>query len=133
MKILVVEDVELMKRLIIKHLNNLGFTDLLDASNGREALEKLRFTKVDFIITDWIMPNISGIELAKFLRSNKAYENTPILIISSNDEKEDVQKALRAGVNDYIVKPFTADVLKNKIESMLRKLSPQKVVELSKP
>lgn len=133
MKILVVEDVELMKRLIIKHLNNLGFNDLLDASNGRDALEKLRFTKVDFIITDWIMPNISGIELTKFLRSNKAYEKIPILIISSNDEKEDVQKALRAGVNDYIVKPFTADVLKNKIESILRKFSPQKVVELSKP
>lgn len=133
MKIMVIEDVDLMKRLIIKHLNNMGFTDLVDASNGREALEKLRFTKVDFIITDWIMPNISGIELTKFLRSNKAYEKIPILIISSNDEKEDVQKALRAGVNDYIVKPFTAEVLKNKIESILKKISPQKVVELSKP
>ncbi len=132
MKIMVIEDVELMKRLIIKHLNNFGYTDLVDASNGRDALEKLRFTKVDFIITDWIMPNISGIELTKFLRSNKAYEKIPILIISSNDEKEDVQKALRAGVNDYIVKPFTADVLKNKIESILKKISPQKVVELSK-
>lgn len=130
---MVVEDVELMKRLIIKHLNNFGFNDTIDASNGREALEKLRFTKADFIITDWIMPNISGIELTKFLRANKTYETTPILIISSNDEKEDVQKALRAGVNDYIVKPFTAEVLKNKIESILRKLSPMKVVELSKP
>lgn len=132
MKFLIVEDVELMKRLIVKHLNNFGYDDTLEASSGRDALEKLRFTKVDFVITDWLMPNISGIELTRFLRSHKVYEKVPILIISSNDEPDDVRKALRAGVNDYIVKPFTAEVLKNKIETILKKIAPTKVVDLNK-
>ena len=132
MKFMVVEDVDLMKRLIVKHLNSFGFNDTVDASSGREALEKLRFTKVDFIITDWLMPNISGIELTRFLRSHKLYEKVPVLIISSNDEKEDVQRAMRAGVNDYIVKPFTADILKSKIDGILRKTTTQKVVDLNK-
>jgi two-component system, chemotaxis family, chemotaxis protein CheY len=118
MKILVVDDFQTMRRIIKNYLRQLGFNNVEEAEDGDVALEKLNDGQFDFVITDWNMPKMTGIDLLKKIRSENNFKNIPVLIITAEAEKENVVQAAQAGVNDYIVKPFTPEVLQNKIEKI---------------
>jgi len=116
MKILVVDDFQTMRRIIRNYLRQLGFNNVEEAEDGDVALAKLNEAPFDFVITDWNMPKMTGIDLLKSIRSQNNFRNIPVLIITAEAEKENVVQAAQAGVNDYIVKPFTPEVLQAKIE-----------------
>jgi len=118
MKILVVDDFQTMRRIIRNYLRQLGFNNVEEAEDGDVALEKLNDGQFDFVITDWNMPKMTGIDLLKKIRTENNFKNIPVLIITAEAEKENVVQAAQAGVNDYIVKPFTPEVLQNKIEKI---------------
>jgi Response regulator containing a CheY-like receiver domain and a GGDEF domain len=122
MKFLVVDDSQTMRRIVNNALRNIGYDDIIEAEDGRDALTKLYIEKIDFIITDWNMPNMSGLEFTKAVRSDEQFGNLPILMVTTRGLKEDVMEALQARVNNYIVKPFTPQVLKEKIEQILKTL-----------
>jgi len=119
-KILIVDDSITIRRIITNALKTVGFTDTIEASNGKEALEKLPSSKVDFIITDWNMPEMNGLDFIKVVRSNPLYSSMPILMITTRGTEHDVVEALQAKVNSYIMKPFTPQELKEKIEGILK-------------
>ncbi|CUS97259.1 two-component system, chemotaxis family, response regulator CheY [Candidatus Kryptobacter tengchongensis] len=121
-KFLVVDDSPTMRRIVINALKNIGYTDIVEAEDGKDALAKLYAEKIDFIITDWNMPNMTGLELTKAVRSDPNFANIPILMVTTRGMKQDVLEALQARVNNYIVKPFTPQVLKEKIEQILKTL-----------
>ncbi len=119
LKILAVDDSPTMRRIIINTLKRAGFSDVLEASDGRDALAKMKVEKVNFVITDWNMPEMDGLALVTALRSMGEYKSLPILMVTTRSVKDDIIEALKAGVNNYIVKPFTPDTLKEKIEQVL--------------
>jgi two-component system chemotaxis response regulator CheY len=119
-KILIVDDSITIRRIITNALKTVGFTETIEASNGKEALEKLTSGKVDFIITDWNMPEMNGLDLIKEIRANPVYSSMPILMITTRGTEHDVVEALQAKVNSYIMKPFTPQELKEKIEGILK-------------
>ncbi|MBK6486373.1 MAG: response regulator [Gemmatimonadetes bacterium] len=118
MKILVVDDSATMRRILVNSLQRIGYGECVEASDGREAVEKLD-ASVQFIITDWNMPNMSGLELTRVLRAHPEWKAIPILMVSTRSVKEDIMTAIQAGVNNYIVKPFTPQVLKEKIDAVI--------------
>ena len=118
MKILVVDDSATMRRILVNSLQRIGYGECVEASDGREAVEKLD-ASVQFIITDWNMPNMSGLELTRVLRAHPEWKAIPILMVSTRSVKEDIMTAIQAGVNNYIVKPFTPQVLKEKIDAVM--------------
>lgn len=120
MKILIVDDSVTLRRILINALKNIGYNDTIEAVNGKDALEKLSSNSVDFLITDWNMPEMNGIELIKEVRANPNYSSLPILMITVHGSEQDVIEALKAKVNSYIVKPFTPQELKDKIEAVLK-------------
>ena len=115
MKILVVDDFSTMRRIVRNILKQLSFNNVDEAEDGDVALEKLKNGSYDFVITDWNMPNMTGLDLLKAIRADAKLMNMPVLLITAEAEKENVVLAAQAGVNDYIVKPFTGDVLQQKI------------------
>ena len=120
MKFLIVDDSVTMRRIVANSLKNLGYTDWIEAQDGREALDKLAAAgDVDFVITDWNMPELSGLELVKAIRGSDQFGSLPILMVTTRGIKEDIIEALNAKVNNYIVKPFTPQVLKEKIDQIL--------------
>jgi len=120
MRILVVDDSATMRRIIIKNLAALNLTDIREAENGEEALEKLAST--DLILTDWNMPVMDGLTMVKTIRTNPACKDIPIMMITSQAAKKEVIEALKNGVNDYIVKPFTAATLSEKVQGLLKQM-----------
>lgn len=122
MRFLVVDDSPTMRRIVSNALREIGYVDVIEADDGAHALEKLNSEPVEFLITDWNMPNINGLELTQTIRLHPTLSNLPILMITTRGMKEDVIQALQAKVNNYIVKPFTPDVLRDKIDSILRRL-----------
>ena len=118
MKILVVDDSATMRRIIVNSLQRIGYTDCAEASDGREALEKFN-PSIGFVITDWNMPNMSGLEFARALRASEDGRTVPILMVTTRSVREDIVAAVEAGVNNYVVKPFTPQVLKEKIDQIL--------------
>ena len=118
MKFLVVDDSATMRRIVINALQRIGFHDTVEAGDGQEALLKFD-SSVKFVITDWNMPHMSGTELTKVLRARPDGAAVPILMITARSVKEDILTAMEAGVNNYIVKPFTPQILKEKIEALL--------------
>ena len=115
MKLLVVDDFKSIRQIVIRALSELGFNHIEEAENGLEALEKTK-EGVDFLITDWIMPKMSGLELVKAIRtSTESYKDIPIMMVTTQAEKISVIEAIRNGVDNYIIKPFTAEILKNKM------------------
>lgn len=118
MKFLVVDDSATMRRIVINTLQRLGFSDTVEASDGYEALTRFD-ASVTFIITDWNMPNMSGTEFAKVLRARADGRHVPILMVTARSAKEDILAAMEAGINNYIVKPFTPRTLKEKIDALL--------------
>lgn len=119
MRIMTVEDSATMRRIIKNTLKRLGYEDVVEAENGQVALAKLATDKVDFVITDWSMPEMNGLDFILEVRKNDATRKLPVLMITTVAEREDIITALQAGVNSYIVKPFDADTLKAKIEQVL--------------
>jgi two-component system chemotaxis response regulator CheY len=118
MKFLVVDDSATMRRIVINSLQRIGFTDTVEAGDGQEALAKFD-SSVKFVITDWNMPNMSGTEFTKVLRTRPDGAHVPVLMVTARSVKEDILTAMEAGVNNYIVKPFTPQVLKEKIDALL--------------
>ena len=118
MKFLVVDDSATMRRIVINSLQRIGFHDTVEAGDGVEALAKFD-SSVRFVITDWNMPNMSGTELTKILRSRPDGAAVPILMVTARSVREDILTAMEAGVNNYIVKPFTPNGLKEKIDALL--------------
>ncbi len=119
LKILVVDDSATMRRIVINALKEIGHTDIIEAEDGKDALVKLMTDKVDLIITDWNMPNMSGLEFARAVRSETDIESIPILMVTTRGVKQDIIEALQARVNNYIIKPFTPQLLKDKIEQTI--------------
>lgn len=118
-KIITVDDSSTMRRIIKNTLIKIGFSNILEASNGIEALEVLAQNNVDLIITDWNMPEMDGLTFVKTLRANDKYKEIPILMVTTEAAKEDILTALRSGVNNYVVKPFTPDILQAKVFKLL--------------
>jgi two-component system chemotaxis response regulator CheY len=118
MKILIVDDFSTMRRIIRNILKQLEFTNVEEAEDGNVAFEKLKEADYDLLITDWNMPNMSGLDLLKEIRANEKLEDLKILLVSAEAEKENIIQAVQAGANEYIVKPFTADVLGQKINKI---------------
>ena len=116
MKFLVVDDSATMRRIVVNSLQRIGFNECVEAEDGREALEKFDGS-IGFVITDWNMPNMSGTDLARALRAEG--KTVPILMVTARSVREDIIAALESGVNNYIVKPFTPQVLKEKIDQLL--------------
>ena len=120
MKLLVVDDSSTMRRIIKNTLQRLGFDDVLEAEHGVDAWLILERTPdVDVLITVWNMPEMNGLDLVRKVRAEKKYENMPIIMVTTEGGKAEVITALKAGVNNYIVKPFTPQVLKEKLEDVL--------------
>ena len=120
MKILVVDDSSTMRRIIKNTLKRLSFEDVLEAEDGLEAIKQLEENSdIDIIITDWNMPNMNGLELVKWIRENNVHNMKPIIMVTTEGGKKEVIVALKAGVNNYIVKPFTPQVLKEKLNMII--------------
>lgn len=122
MRILVVDDFSTMRRIIKNILLEIGYHNVEEAEDGNVALQKLKAGKLDFVITDWNMPNMSGLELLTAIRQDAALMAIPVLMVTAEAAKENVISAVQAGVNNYIVKPFTAAVLKERIDLILSKV-----------
>ena len=121
MRFLIVDDSSTMRRIIINTLNKLGYKECHEAGNGREGVERLATTPVDMVITDWNMPKMSGIDFIRAVRANEATKALPVLMVTTNAAEDDIVEALKAGVNNYVVKPFTPDTIKEKIQAALGK------------
>jgi two-component system chemotaxis response regulator CheY len=119
MKFLVVDDSPTMRRIVINALHSFGYNDVIEASDGQDALAILYTEKIDFVITDWNMPNMNGLELTKAIRNDATFGTLPVLMVTTRGIKEDIVQALQAKVNNYIVKPFTPAVLKEKIQAIV--------------
>ncbi len=120
LKFLVVDDSVTMRRIVINSLKNLGYNNYVEAADGADALSKLNAdSSINFVITDWNMPVMSGLELTKSIRTAPNLEKLPILMVTTRGVKEDIVEALQARVNNYVIKPFTPQILKEKIESIL--------------
>ncbi|RXJ99607.1 two-component system response regulator [Arcobacter sp. CECT 8986] len=122
MKILIVDDSSTMRRIIGNVVMQLGFSkdDFDEAEDGVKAWKLLSESAYDIILTDWNMPNMNGLELVKKVRSEGNHQKTPIIMITTEGGKSEVITALKAGVNNYIVKPFSADILKEKLDGVLK-------------
>jgi two-component system chemotaxis response regulator CheY len=119
LKILAVDDSPTMRRIIINMLRRAGFTNVTEASDGNDALEKLKGDDFNFVITDWKMPKMDGLAFVSNLRQFEEFKNVPVLMVTTKSVKEDIMEAMKAGVNNYIVKPFTPDTLREKIAQTL--------------
>ena len=123
-KILVVDDMTAMRKILKTLLAQLGYKNVDEAEDGKQALEILKQNpdKYGLVITDWNMPHMTGIELVQAIRSDEKLKHLPILMVTAEAKKENVLAAIKAGVNNYIVKPFTAETLKEKIEKIFSAL-----------
>ena len=121
MRFLVVEDMVVMRRLIINTLQGIGYYDIDGVDSGEEAWEMLAQNDYHCIITDWLMPGMNGLELAKLVRGTPSTKHIPVLMITIQAEKKDVRTALLAGVTDFIVKPFNSETLIEKLDKILKK------------
>jgi len=121
-KILVVDDFATMRKVIRNLLKQVGYENIAEAEDGVTALKALKSQKIDLIISDWNMPNMTGIELLKEVRADEELKPTPFLMVTAEALQDNVIAAVKAGVSNYIVKPFTAEVLNEKIKKILDKL-----------
>jgi two-component system chemotaxis response regulator CheY len=122
MKVLVVDDFSTMRRIVKNLLRDLGFTNISEADDGSTALPMLQGGDFDFVVTDWNMPGMQGIDLLKAIRADANLAHIPVLLITAEAKKEQIVMAAQAGVNGYIVKPFTAATLKTKLDKIFERL-----------
>lgn len=117
-KFLIVDDMSTMRKIVRTILNQLGYTNIDEAENGREALSKLRSGNYDFVLLDWNMPELDGFETLKQIRADDKLKHLPVMMVTAEAKKENVLAAVQAGANNYVVKPFTPETLKEKIEKV---------------
>jgi len=122
MKILIVDDFATMRRIIKNLLRDLGFNNTQEADDGLTAIPMLNAGNYDFLVTDWNMPGMTGFDLLKHVRADPDLKDLPILMVTAESKREQIVAAAQAGVNGYIVKPFTAAVLKEKIEKIFERI-----------
>lgn len=120
MRVLVVDDFSTMRKIIKGIMRKLGFTNLEEAEDGTTALPKLKSDKYDFVISDWNMPNMNGLEFLKAIRSDEDLKELPFLMVTAEAKKENILDAIKSGANNYIVKPFTEEVLQQKLEEIFK-------------
>ncbi len=118
-KILIVDDFATMRRILKNILKKIGFTHIIEAEDGNNALKVLEKEKVDLVISDWNMPKMSGIEFLKAVRSNTAFKDLPFLMVTAEAQKQNIIEAVQAGVSNYVVKPFTEEVITEKLVKIL--------------
>ena len=121
MRILVVDDFSTMRRIIKNILRQLGFNNILEADDGSTAWETLNKDKIDFIISDWNMPKMTGIDLLRKVRASEEFADVPFLMVTAEAQQENIIEAVQAKVSNYIVKPFTAETLGQKIDKIFDK------------
>ena len=122
MRILVVDDFATMRRIIKNLLGELGFNNLDEADDGKKALPIMKTGEVDFLVTDWNMPGMTGLELVKAVRGDPKLRHTPILMVTAEAKKSQIVEAAQAGINGYVVKPFTAGTLNEKIDRIFARI-----------
>ena len=122
MKILIVDDFSTMRRIVRNLLKELGFTNVDEAEDGQIALQKLNSLPFDFVVTDWNMPNMDGLTLLQNIRATPSLKHLPVLMITAEAKKENIIAAAQAGASGYIVKPFTAATLSEKLEKIFEKM-----------
>lgn len=129
-KILVVDDMLTMRKIVERVLRGLGFTDITHAVDGKEALDKVKSSEKNFdlIISDWNMPNMSGLDFLKAVRGDQKYSQTPFLLVTAEAEQHQIVEAIKAGVDQYVIKPFSQDSLKIKLEIAHKKSLARKAV-----
>lgn len=120
-KFLVVDDMSTMRRIVRTILKELGFDNVEEAEDGNDALNKLRLTKFDFVISDWNMPNLDGLEMLKAIRADDNLKTLPVMLVTAEAKKENIIEAAKAGASGYVVKPFTAAVLEEKLTKIFEK------------
>ncbi len=121
-KILIVDDFSTMRRIIKNLLRDLGFTNTVEADDGVTALPILNAGGIDFLVTDWNMPGMQGIDLLRHVRADEKLSKLPVLMVTAEQKREQIIEAAQAGVNGYIVKPFTAATLKEKIDKIFERI-----------
>ncbi len=123
MKILIVDDFSTMRKIVKNVLKQLGYNNIDEAEDGAQAYTKLKNNTFNFVLSDWNMPNMDGLDMLKKIRSEPKLKDLPVLMVTAEAEKDKVITAIKAGVNNYIVKPFTAETLKQKMEQIFERLS----------
>ena len=123
LKFLVVDDFSTMRRIVRNLLKELGFQNVDEAEDGVVALSKLRGSQFDFVVSDWNMPNMTGIDLLKEIRADDNLKHLPVLMVTAEAKKENIVSAAQAGANGYIVKPFTAATLEEKLNKIFQNVS----------
>lgn len=121
LKILVVDDFSTMRRIVRNLLNELGFTDISEADDGKTALPMLQQGSFEFVVTDWNMPGMPGIDLLKAIRADDKLKHLPVLMVTAEAQREQIIEAAKAGVSGYIVKPFTGVTLKEKLDKIFER------------
>lgn len=121
--ILVVDDFSTMRKIVKNGLKQMGFNNITEAEDGQIALNKLEAGEFKLIISDWNMPNMMGIDLLKAVRQHERYKATPFLMVTAEGKKENVLEAAKAGVSNYIVKPFTSEALQDKLDAVFQRHS----------
>ena len=119
LKILAVDDSATMRRIIVNTLKRAGYTSVIEATDGKDALAKVKIERPGFIITDWNMPEMDGLTFVSRLREDEDFRDLPVLMVTTRSVKTDIVQAMKAGVNNYIVKPFTPETLIAKIKQIL--------------
>lgn len=122
MKFLVVDDFSTMRRIVRNLLKELGFSNVQEAEDGVDALGKLRNDKFDFVVSDWNMPNMTGIELLRNIRADASLKHLPVLMVTAEAKRENIIEAAQAGASGYIVKPFTAATLDEKLKKIFQNM-----------
>jgi two-component system, chemotaxis family, chemotaxis protein CheY len=117
-KVLVVDDMSTMRRIVKNVLRQIGFSDIVEAENGQDALTKLKAGGYGLVVSDWNMPVMQGIELLRAIRADADLKTLPFLMVTAEAQKENLIEAVQAGVSNYVVKPFTAEVLQGKLEKI---------------
>ncbi len=118
MKILVVDDFSTMRRILKNILKQLGFKNIIEADDGTTALDEMKKNKFDLIISDWNMPKMTGIDFLREIRGSDEYKEIPFLMVTAEAQKQNVIEAVKAGVSNYVVKPFTAEQISDKLEKI---------------
>ena len=126
MQILVVDDFSTMRRIVKNVLRELGFSNMKEAEDGSSALQILKSSKIDFVVTDWNMPGMDGLSLLKAIRADEKLKTIPVLMVTAEAKREQIIEAAQAGVNGYVVKPFTAQTLKVKMEKVFERIAASK-------
>lgn len=122
-KFLVVDDFSTMRRIVRNLLKELGFANVQEAEDGVEALKKLRADTYDFVVSDWNMPNMTGIELLREIRADAKLRHLPVLMVTAEAKRENIIEAAQAGASGYVVKPFTAATLDEKLKKIFQSLN----------